>query len=75
MSYNYNVEKLDLAADLGLQAKFSYTNKNGVTRNRRLHVDEFDGDYVSGQSYDENGQPEGYRRFSLDSINDSVVIR
>jgi predicted DNA-binding transcriptional regulator YafY len=72
---NYNEAKLDLAVECGLQAKFSYTNERGETAERRLLVEDYDGEYVSGQSYDQNSQYEGYKRFRLDRINDSVVIR
>ena len=66
--------KLELAAELGLQAKFNYTH-DGSTRERRLVVEDFDGEYVSGESYNEAGRHEGYRQFRLDRIEGSVVIR
>lgn len=67
--------KLDLAVDFELQAAFSYTNEKGETLNRRLKVDEFDGEYVRGNSFDGNGRLEGYRSFRVDRINGKVAIR
>lgn len=75
MNSDWNDEKLTLAAECGLQVKFNYTNQRGETSDRRLTAEDFDGEYISGQSYDASGQPEGYKRFRLDRINDSVVIR
>lgn len=70
-----NEAKLELAANYGLRARFNYTNEEGETRDRRLEVNVYDGEYVVGQSYDESGRSEGYRRFRLDRINGDVTIR
>lgn len=70
-----NDAKLGLAHDWELRAKFNYTNEDGETRDRRLAVEDYDGMYVAGLSYDERGNVEGYRRFLIDRINGPVVIR
>lgn len=71
-----NDAKLELAADLELQAKFQYQGEGDFApRERRVVVEEFDGEYVEGVSYDANSQSEGYRRFRLDRIEGKVAIR
>lgn len=65
----YRDAKLDLAADFGLQARFTYTNERGETARRTLTVEDYDGEYVGGVT------PDGYRRFRLDRIEGKVVIR
>lgn len=67
--------KLDLANDFELSIKFNYTNQRGETADRRLRVENYDGTFVGGQSYDANGDPEGYRHFDVSRINDKIVLR
>jgi hypothetical protein len=75
-----NAAKLDLAAELGLSARFNYTNESGETHDVRLAVQEVwanyaDVTYAGGLSYDEDGDLEGYKVYRLDRVNDRVVIR
>lgn len=67
--------KLDFAVDYELRVKFNYTNERGETADRRLAPTYYDGDYVGGESYDANGQSEGYKSFRIDRINDAIVVR
>ena len=73
--YDANDLKLDLAATHELRAKFNYTNEDNETRDRRLVVEEYDGTFAEGLSYDADGNVEGWRRFRLDRINGPVTIR
>lgn len=72
-----NEAKLAVAFDHALRVKFDYPNHgNGLTTTRRLDVLEyFPGDAVEGNSYDEHGRLEGWRRFSLDKIVGDVIVR
>lgn len=71
-----NDRKLDLASEFGLQAKFDYQGKSDAApRERRIVVDDYDGEYVFGTSYDNNGFDEGYRQFSVANIVGQVSIR
>jgi predicted DNA-binding transcriptional regulator YafY len=70
-----NEAKFDIAVDWNLKARFEYTNEDGETRERRLAVEDFNGEYVEGQSYDEQGRAEGWRKFRLDRINGPVTVR
>jgi hypothetical protein len=67
--------KLDLAVDYELRVKFNYTNERGETADRRLKVEDYDGEYVSGQSFDSNGYNEGFKRFRTDRINGKVTVQ
>jgi predicted DNA-binding transcriptional regulator YafY len=63
-----NELKLDLAAENNFQARFDYTH-DGETKRRTVTVEDFDGEYVEGDTED------GYRRFRVDRIEGKVVIR
>ena len=74
-----NEAKLEVAADHGLRAKFSYTNRHGETHDVRLEPSDVwtsEGAlYVGGETFDEDGDSEGYKQYRVESINGSVVIR
>ncbi len=79
-NHEANQAKLEVAADYGLQAKFTYTNECGEAAERRVRPTQVWANYadnviVSGMSYDANGSDEGHRNFRLDRIEDDVVIR
>lgn len=69
-----NHAKFDLAVDYELRARFWYDSGTGI-RDRRLAVEDYDGEYVRGQSFDESGNPEGYRQFIVDNIVGPVTVR
>ena len=77
LTRDINEAKFLLALDYegDVKAVFNYTNECGETRDRRLVPDEFDGEVIGGQSFNENGIPEGYRQFRLDRINGPVTLR
>lgn len=75
-----NEAKLRLAVQYGLRAKFAYAGDRDYRAvERRLEPDSLYTiglqTYVSGESYDEGGAPEGYRQFRLDRISGEVVVR
>jgi predicted DNA-binding transcriptional regulator YafY len=74
-----NQAKLELAAIHGLRAKFVYTNLKGETHEVRLEPETVNTQagraYVWGHSFDEDGDPEGYKQYRLDSIEGAVAIR
>lgn len=71
--------KLDLAVEHGLRAKFVYTNESGETHDVRLEPDDVyligPNAYVAGESYDENGDTDGYKQYRLDRIQSPVTVR
>lgn len=75
-----NEAKLRVAVEWDLRAKFAY--KGDLDRKpveRRVEPDSVYENhgvlYVGGESYDQGGDPEGYRQFRLDRISGEVVVR
>jgi hypothetical protein len=80
VSQEANYAKLNLAVEYDLRAKFSYTNEEGRTHDVRLEPDDIWTDfrgtqYVGGDSYDEDGDVEGYKQYRVERIQDAVAIR
>lgn len=71
-----NEAKLRLAASHGLRAKFAYQGERDYRAvERRLEPKAVINGFVSGESFDQGGAPEGYRQFRLDRIHGPVAIR
>lgn len=78
--FDPNAAKLELAAQLGLRAKFAYRgDRDYRATERRIEpekvYDASGNTYVAGESYDEGGEAEGYRQFRLDRISGEVSVR